>query len=295
MPGLRFAALAAIQSVFANGISIVPELAEVEHSRRLWDVGIGLEVEEVLIRRPEIRIFRGTDVTRLREGLEGRVLVSSLARGKQMAFRFGAEADRWLGVHLGMAGRLRVEPPEFRPAKHDYLALAQRKHWLVFSDRRFFGRIRFHQGEQEPEWWHDLPPSILDRQFTLAAVDAFLRRRRKTPLKALLLMQERFPGVGNWMADEILWRARLHPSRPAGDLGPEESRVLWRVTRDVCRRAIEVMDQNWDYPDTWLFAHRWEDDGQCPRCGAGLQRAEVGGRTTCWCPRCQPEKVAQDR
>ena len=113
-----------------------------------------------------------------------------------------------------------------------------------------------------------MPPSILDRQFTIAAVDAFLRGRRKTPLKALLLMQERFPGIGNWMADEILWRARLHPSRPGGDLGPGEARVLWRVTRDVCRRAIEVMDQNWEYPDTWLFAHRWEKGGRgaAPAC-----------------------------
>lgn len=267
----------------------MPELAEVEHSRRLWNVGLGLEVEEVLIRRPEIRVFHGTNVARLRKGLEGRVLVGSVARGKQMAFRFGTEADRWLGVHLGMAGRLRVEPPGFRPAKHDYLALGQRKHWLVFSDQRFFGRIRFYQGAGEPEWWRNLPPSILDRRFTAAAVDAFLQRRRKTPLKALLLMQERFPGIGNWMADEILWRARLHPSRPGGDLTPGEARVLWRVTRDVCRRAIDVMDQNWEYPARWLFAYRWEEGGRCPRCRTGLLRAEVGGRTTCWCPHCQPE------
>ena len=286
---LRFASVTAIHNVAANGTSIVPELAEVERSRRLWDAGLGLKVEEVLIRRPEIRVFRGTDVARLREGLKGRVLAASVARGKQMAFRFGTEADRWLGVHLGMAGRLRVEPPAFIPAKHDYLALGQRKHWLVFSDRRFFGRIRFYQGAEEPEWWRNLPPSILDRRFTAAAVDAFLRRRRKTPLKALLLMQERFPGIGNWMADEILWRAKLHPNRPAGDLAPEEARLLWRVTRDVCRRAIDVVDQNWEYPDAWLFAHRWEKGGRCPRCRTGLLRAEVGGRTTCWCPRCQPE------
>ena len=157
----------------------MPELAEVEHSRRLWDAGIGLEVEEVLIRRPEIRIFRDTDVASLRAGLEGTVLVASLARGKQMAFRFGSEGDRWLGVHLGMAGRLRLEPPKFTPAKHDYLALRQRKHWLVFSDQRFFGRIRFHQGTDEPAWWRKLPPSILDRRFTAAGVDAFLQRRSR--------------------------------------------------------------------------------------------------------------------
>ena len=98
--------------------------------------------------------------------------------------------------------------------------MGQRKHWLVFSEQRFFGRIRFHQGKEEPEWWRNLPPSILDRRFTAAAVDAFLRRHPKTPLKALLLMQGRFPGLGDWMVDEILWRARLHPIRPGGGLGP---------------------------------------------------------------------------
>jgi len=273
----------------------VPELAEVEQSRRLWDAGLGLTIEEVLIRRPELRIFRGTDVNRLRQGLQGEVLAASAVHGKKMAFRFGSPAKRWLGIHLGMAGRLRVEPLGFQPAKHDYLALRQAVHWLVFSDQRLFGRILFYEGEgdEEPPWWRNLPPPILSRQFTVASVENFLRRRRLAPLKTLLLMQERFPGIGNWMADEILWRARLHPLRQARDLSPAEARRLWRAIREVSRRAVALVDGSWEYPPTWLFAHRWENGGRCPRCHGALDRAPVGGRTTCWCPRCQPEGDGQ--
>ena len=66
---------------------------------------------------------------------------------------------------------------------------------------------------------------------------------RRAPLKAVLLQQERFPGIGNWMADEVLWRAGLHPARPAGSLQPKEIARLWRECRAVCRQALRVIDR----------------------------------------------------
>ena len=98
-------------------------------------------------------------------------------------------------------------------------------------------------------------------------------------------MQERFPGIGNWMADEILWRARLHPCHPGRVARPTPStRALWEQVRWVSRTAIRIISDDWTYPPTWLFAHRWEAGGPCPRCRTMLERATVGGRTTCWCP-----------
>jgi formamidopyrimidine-DNA glycosylase len=58
--------------------------------------------------------------------------------------------------------------------------------------------------------------------------------------------------------------------------------------RRVARLAIDTIDDRWEYPKTWLFAHRWEPGGRCPRCATALGRDTIGGRTTCWCPRCQP-------
>ena len=135
--------------------------------------------------------------------------------------------------------------------------------------------------------------AILSPQFTVAAVAAFLKRRARSPIKAVLLMQERFPGVGNWMADEILWRAALHPARLAGSLSPAEVKTLWRECRNVCRQALDAIagrgqrlpeNLNVGIPRTWLFKHRWSRGGRCPKTGKPLAHATICGRTTCWSP-----------
>ncbi len=77
-------------------------------------------------------------------------------------------------------------------------------------------------------------------------------------------MQEHFPGVGNWMADEILWRARLHPSTPAGSLDRNADPRPLGTVRWVSRTAIRIISDDWTYPPTWLFAHRWEAGGTVP-------------------------------
>ena len=98
-------------------------------------------------------------------------------------------------------------------------------------------------------------------------------------------MQERFPGIGNWMADEVLWRAGFHPKAKAGAFGPLAVRKLYRTLREVCADAMQVIGKDWgDPPASWLFNHRWKDGGNCPRTKEPLHRAEVGGRTTCWSP-----------
>jgi formamidopyrimidine-DNA glycosylase len=273
----------------------MPELAEVEHSRRLWLPGIGQRVLSVDIRFEHARPFRGTDVDRLREALVGQPFRDAAAIGKQLCFRFGGRsietADLWLGLHLGMAGRLSRQPAAYVAEKHDLLILRQRSRSLVFTDLRHFGRVLFHEGLDVPAFWSRLPPPVTSPDFTVARLADFLSRRRRTAIKPVLLMQERFPGVGNWMADEILWRARLAPSLLAGDLDGVQIASLYRALRWVCREAVTTMAADWEYPESWLFAHRWEDGGRCPRCRGPLTRVQIGGRTTCSCRRCQPEPV----
>lgn len=262
----------------------MPELAEVEYFRRQWDPGLGKVVQRVAW-HPQARLFRGIDSASFEKSLTGARLRSSTAHGKQMLFRFDRAA---LGLHLGMTGKLTVEPPDFVPGKHDHLVLFQKSHALVFTDFRLFGRVLFHAGPDEPEWWTARPPDLLSPEFTKTAMADFLTRRKGAPLKAVLLMQERFPGVGNWMADEILWRARLLPAKRSGTLREQDVNILWKETREVCRQALRIIGTDFsDPPDTWLFPHRWAKGGTCPRCGLDLHRAEVGGRTTCWCAVCQ--------
>jgi len=264
----------------------MPELAEVEFLRRRWDVGVGQNILDVAL-HSEKRIFRGNDLAALRRVLPGAKLIGSEARGKQMLFRFNRDA--WLGVHLGMTGELRHEPRDFPPGRHDHLVLRQARQALVFSDPRLFGRILFHHGGAAPEWWSRLPPALTSDEFTLERMRAFLHRRARSPLKGVLLRQEFFIGIGNWMADEILWRARIHPRRAAGRLSAAERRELWKAIRFVCAGALRIVAKDYsDPPASWLFRHRWAKGGRCPRDGGELDRATIGGRTTAWCPRCQP-------
>lgn len=268
----------------------MPELAEVEFFRKRWSAGHGEKVTSLQL-HPGKKIFRSCNLGQLQDGLVGARLIGSEAAAKQMLFRF--EGGNWLGIHLGMSGELRVEPPDYLPGKHDHFVIVQKSRKLVFNDPRMFGAVRFHHGKTAPAWWTKIAPAILSAAFTIEAVAAFLRRRARAPIKAVLLMQECFPGIGNWMADEILWRAAIHPKRLAGSLTPVEIRSIHREARRVCRLALEKIagagsflppSLNAHIPQSWLFWHRWENGGLCPRTKKPLKREEIGGRTTCWSP-----------
>ena len=134
----------------------MPELAEVEYYRRQWDAGLGKRVTRVEV-HPTTRVFRGVDTQSLVSALRGARFSGSWARGKQMLFRFGKEA--WVGLHLGMTGKLRTAPLPFTPEKHDHFVVWLPKVALVFRDARQFGRVRLDQGATEPEWWRKIPAS----------------------------------------------------------------------------------------------------------------------------------------
>lgn len=286
----------------------MPELAEAEFYRKRWHLAAAGDRVTALFARSGKRVFRGINLPDLRRGLVGASLEQSEARAKQILFRFSG--GHWLGVHLGMSGELLALGPDHRPGPHDHLVITTSRHALLFRDPRMFGRIRHHQGQDAPGWWTEFAPAILSSGFTISRIAKFLGRRRRAPIKAVLLMQEQFPGIGNWMADEILWRAAIHPRRPAGSLTSAETRMLWRQTRLVCRQALRVIagtgdhlpaDLNVGIPPYWLFKHRWERGGRCPKTGQRLAHATIGGRTTCWSPARQrlpsgaPPSGLQDR
>jgi len=263
----------------------MPELAEVEWFRKQWNPGRGVEIVNFSLHARN-RVFRGENVHDLQQRLIGKKLLSSHARGKRMLFKFSGE--NWLGIHLGMTGKIRVEPADYRPAKHDHLVLFQRDRALVFTDSRRFGRVRFHHGPEEPDWWKSPAPEIISSEFDQEFTDHFLHRHPRVPIKAALLMQNGFPGIGNWMADEILWRAKVLPSRRIQRLMAHHRAELFRATKFVVRRALETLGKDFsDPPRNWLIHQKWKADGICPVHRKPLRHATVAGRTTSWCPRCQ--------
>lgn len=261
----------------------MPELAEVEYFRRRWDVGLGRKVSQVLL-NPKARVGRGLVGKTLAKALVGAKLMGSFAAAKQMAFQFSKGA--WLGIHLGMSGRMEAGGADRDPTPYDHFKLIMTGgQELAFIDPRQFGRVLFWPGPGRPPWWEKIAPAILSAEFTIGVVEVFLRRRARTSIKAVLLMQERFPGIGNWMADEVLWRAGFHPMAKAGAFGPRAVKKLHKTLREVCTDAMQVIGTDWsDPPDAWLFNHRWKDGGRCPRSRQPLHREDVGGRTTCWSP-----------
>lgn len=265
----------------------MPELAEVEFFRKEWDPGVGHVVTAVALHQGT-RLFRSCAPVLLRENLPRARLIRSEAHGKRLLFRFrkdGEEAWSWLGLHLGMSGKLRCERDGHRAEKHDHLVLAQRGRALVFSDPRQFGRVEFAVGSETPAWWRNLPPPILSSRFTRERMELFLARHGRAPVKAMLLMQEGFPGLGNWMVDEISWRAQIDPARAAGSLSGAERKKLYRSIRMVCRIATTTIAIDFrDPPADWLFHQRWSKGGRCPRTGEALRYDQVAGRTTCWSP-----------
>ena len=264
----------------------MPELAEVEYYRKCWSAGLGERITQVKLHQGK-RAFRNVRSRPMQRWLYGAVLVTAESSGKQLLFRFAQ--NLWLGVHLGMTGKLSVAQPDFAPGKHDHLVLFQDQRALVFTDPRLFGQVRFDIGSSAPDWWSQLPPPVNSKAFTQARMDRFLRRRGKLPIKAALLLQAGFPGIGNWMADEILWRARMHPLIPGGSLDPAQSEALWQNLRFVCRGALRTVGKDFsDPPNGWLFHERWTERGCCPIHRTPLTRQTVKGRTTAWCTACQP-------
>ncbi|CAN5434526.1 DNA-formamidopyrimidine glycosylase [soil metagenome] len=283
----------------------MPELAEVEYYRKLWDPGLGDVITGVQL-HGEKRIFRGTDVSALKRRIVGQKLLRSEARGKQMLFTFSGNNSEiiearesvrsWLGLHLGMSGKLRIEERNFVPEKHDHLVLRQSRRTLVFRDARQFGRVRFQHGPTQPQWWRSDGPEVIARNFNGKFLDHFLRRHARAPIKAVLLLQNGFPGIGNWMADEILWRPRIRPQVPAGKLSDAQRRSLLRETRFVARASLRIIGHDFsDPPRSWLVHQRWKKGGACPRDGTPLKRATIGGRTTAWCPQCQATRGMTSR
>ena len=286
----------------------MPELAEVELARRIWEPGLGQRILAVDC-HPRTRVYRDTPARDIEEALTGWNLVDSRSHGKRLLFSFAPPSQpgasprkrsRHLELHLGMAGRLFLAGPHYEAVKHDHFVLRTPKLALVYSDYRQFGRVFLHEPSDDP--WEKLPLEVLDRRFTLAYLRRITLRRSGSSLKAVLLDQTLFPGVGNWMADEICWRIPCHPGARLRDLDLARIRT---VSRQVCRGAIRhVADKNAPRdgnegfspgryveqvpPSSWLFQHRWKAGGDCPRCHSPLNRGTIATRTTAWCPACQP-------
>jgi len=278
----------------------MPELPEVETVvRRLRPEMVGRAFAQVRVTWPRT-VATGAD--QLCRTLPGWRVAALERRGKFLLFALaratagravpgdGGEPAGALLIHLRMTGRLNVEPPGAPAGRFTRVAFdLDDGRALHFDDVRKFGRV-FLVPQAEAVTGM-LGPEPLAEDFTLAAFRRLLVGRARQ-LKPLLLDQTFLAGLGNIYADEVLYRARLHPLRRTDTLTPEETRRLHRAIRDTLRKAIEHHGTSFD----WAYAggnyqellNVYDRAGQpCPRCGTPVVRTVVGQRGTYYCPECQ--------
>lgn len=261
----------------------MPELPEVEAARRRLQRAIaGKRIREAEAVHDPV-LYRGITGPAFAKAMVGRRVKAVHRHGKHLWF----EMDRrpWPAFHFGMTGSFRTyRDPDQRPRYWRLELVFQGGVRLAFSDPRRFGRIRLqHDPRAEPPIAL-LGPDPLHDPPTLAGLVTLLGRR-KAPLKAVLLDQASFAGVGNWVADEILYQARLSPLRKAASLTRAEVAALRRALLAVVRGAVAVGADSDRFPRTWLFHARWgKAAGARTVRGEPIQYATVGGRTTAWAP-----------
>ncbi len=246
----------------------MPELPEAERARLTLEHALGREIVEVDDR--DTYVCRPHRPGELAAALTGETFTSAHRRGKFLWL--DTDHGPTLGLHLGMAGRIVLDPQE--PAGWDRLTVRFADGGgFALRDKRRLGRAVLN-----PDYTHVGPDA------TTVTRPEFRRRigRGRAPIKARLLDQSAISGVGNLLADEILWQARIAPTRTSEELSPTELDRLRREVRSAVRSAIRKGGAH-----TGRFIAAREAGGVCPRDGHRLERARIGGRTTYWCPACQ--------
>jgi formamidopyrimidine-DNA glycosylase len=291
----------------------VPELPEVETvRRRLLTCLPGLVVRDLRVRDARVCDLAEAE---LRASVAGRRVAGLRRRGKYLLIDLGPvesgaapgsaapggtpspAADRLLIVHLRMTGQLLFRPePGAGPAR--FVISLEPATELHFSDVRRFGRLWSLDPADEEAFFAGMGPEPFSAAFDVACLRAALAGRR-APLKAFLLDQRRLAGVGNIYADEALFRARLHPLRAAGSVGPREARRLHAALLETLQAGIDhegssiesFIDPAGERGSFQEILNVYQRTGEpCRVCGATVERVVVGGRGTHYCPRCQPRR-----
>src|ERR1051325_3010272 len=274
----------------------MPELPEVEHVvRALSPIVSGRRILAAELNLK--RIAPGISRKRFNHQLQNAVITSVGRRGKYILFHL--ESGHVLTTHLRMTGKfVSLTTDESLPPYAHVIFYLDDDRRLVFCDMRQFGRMRiFKDPLRPPKELRILAPEPFSDEFTEAYFLETLSNSRR-PLKLLLLDQTRVLGLGNIYASEALFLAGVNPMKAANRLSRPRSRKLYHAVRDVLQEAIDagstlridLADGNGSYFEApERFWRVYERAGEpCVRCGTKIKRVVQGGRSTYYCPKCQP-------
>jgi formamidopyrimidine-DNA glycosylase len=259
----------------------VPELPDVEGFRRELAGSLpGRRIRHVQVGDPGI--LRNTTARTLGRQLTGHRFGAPRRHGKWLILPTDGPT---LLVHSGMTGHPYYAADGAEPVGYERLVVSLDKGELRYADLRKLRGVWLAADDDDiagvmgPQG-----PDALG--LALRAFREVLSGRRGA-LKPTLMDQSVIAGLGNLLTDEICWRASMRPTRPVADLDDDDVKRLHAAMGHVLRTSVRY--GRVPGLSRWLTGVRDDPDPSCPRCGARLAHGRVGGRTSLWCPRCQPE------
>jgi formamidopyrimidine-DNA glycosylase len=262
----------------------MPELPDVEGYRlALTDRLLGRRVRDVRVL--DVGVLRNASAETFQDQLMGARFQGVHRHGKWLML---ATDGPILLIHNGMTGRpyflgTGCAAPQ-QTDRNDRLIICTDNGELRYADLRKLGGVWILDSNAEiaavtgPQGPDALTVSATNFRATLHG--------RRGALKPTLMNQQVLAGLGNMLSDEICWRAHLHPARAVTSLGEDDLRQLHQAMRQTLRAAVK--DRRIPRTRTWLNSARGIPDAGCPRCRTQLQHTTIGGRTSIWCPHCQP-------
>ncbi|KAJ4763296.1 Formamidopyrimidine-DNA glycosylase [Rhynchospora pubera] len=277
----------------------MPESPEVEVARRALEENcVGKRIVKCTVDE-DPKVIDGVSASDLQSALLGKTIVSALRKGKNLWLRL--DFPPFPTFQFGMAGAIYIKGIETAKYKRSAVNItdedwpskyskvfAQLDDGLEFSftDKRRFAKVRLvHDPESVPPI-SELGPDALNEPMK---VDEFAKAlsQKKTPIKALLLDQSFISGIGNWIADEVLYQARIHPMEKVSDLSKENCETLLKCIKEVIEKAIAVGADSSQYPDEWIVRYRDQKPGKAFVEGRKIEFITAGGRTTAFVPELQ--------
>jgi len=277
----------------------MPELPEVETTRRGIEPHLlGRTVTAVTLRAVKLRFPLEESLCRI---LPGRSFSEVSRRGKYLLLKMNGGT---LLIHLGMSGHLHLSAPGSPAGKHDHFELELGdSNLLRLNDPRKFGAVLWLEGDPGCHpLLAGLGPEPLDDDFSPSYLYK-ISRNRSLAIKLLLMNSRLVVGVGNIYANEALFQAGIAPQRAGGSLSLSECERLVTAVKTVLSEALlrggtslrDYVDVDGNPGYFGLNLQVYAREGElCTVCGTPLLQSRLGGRATCWCPLCQPDRAGQE-
>lgn len=262
----------------------MPELPDVEVFKRYVDAtSLHQDIQEVEV--ADTRVLENISAKKLKSRLKDRRFDGTSRHGKYLFVHL--DNGDYLTLHFGMTGFPRYFKKDDKEPDHDRVTVKFKNGYsLVYDNQRLLGTVKVIRDRNRFIRVNRLGPDALARDFDFDEFQQCLEGRRGM-IKSTLMNQEIIAGIGNVYSDEILFQAGIHPRTRVETLDTSNLLALFHAMKQVLRHSIEAKADPDKMPDSFILPQRHEG-GVCPNCDTALEKIKVSGRSSYFCPACQP-------